>query len=138
MANPLSVERKGERKRRSGALVVAVVITALTGLLLVGLAVSVMAQGHGHFSLGVGLALLMYGALVTGIAWLGWLRHPFGYGPIMAVNVLHGCVIASTAMGSQAWWLWFGLVPVVVAILCLLVPEVRTEFGRGPRRHQPD
>lgn len=128
--NHVSEERTG----RPGPLLAAVVITALSGLLLVGLAAVVMAQGHGHFSLGVGLSLLMYGALVGGIAWLGWRTHPLAYGPMMAVNVLHGCVIASTALGSQAWWLWLGLVPVVAAILCLLNSEVRQKFGRGARR----
>ena len=102
--------------------------------MLVGLAVAVMGQGHGRFSLGVGLSLLMYGALVGGISVLAWRRHQLAYGPIVAVNVLHGLVIASTASGSQVWWLWFGLVPVVVAIACLLLPRVRAELGRGGQR----
>lgn len=127
MPRGLSAERTGP----SRPLIVAVVITGLTALLLIGLAISVMAQGNGDFSLGVGLSLLMYGLLVAGVTVLGARRSTLGYGPIVGVNVLHGCVIASTAMGSQAWWLWFGLVPVVAAILCLLLPDVRVEFGRG-------
>lgn len=129
MSRGLSAERTGH----SSPLTVAVVLTGLAALLLVGLAVTVMGQGHGRFSLGVGLSLLLYGALVAGIALLAWLKHPLGYGPIVAVNVLHGCVIASTALGSQAWWLWLGLIPVVVAVGCLLLPDVRAELGRGGR-----
>ncbi|MGD8213540.1 hypothetical protein [Aestuariimicrobium sp. Y1814] len=112
----------------------ALAITALTAALLVALAVFVMAQGHGRFSLGVGAALLGYGALVAAIAWLGWKRHPLGYGPLVGVTLLHGCVVASTAWGSQAWWLWFGLLPALVAIVCLLAPVVREEFGRTGAR----
>ncbi|MGD7731788.1 hypothetical protein ACQCX5_02360 [Propionibacteriaceae bacterium G57] len=106
---------------------------ALQALVLVALGVSVMAQGHGRFSVGVGAALLVYGVAVAGIAWLGWKKHPLAFGPMMGANVLHAMVIASTANGSKALWLWFGLIPVVASIVALLWPSTRAEFGRGPQ-----
>lgn len=128
----------GERTGRSKPLTVAVVITGLTTLVLAGLGVSVMAQQHGRFSAGVGLALLLYGLLVGVVAWLAWQRHSLGYGPMVAFNVLHGFVIGSTANGSHAWWLWFGLVPVAIAVVCMLMPVTRAEFGRLGSRPTQD
>ena len=123
----LSVERTG----RSGPLLVAVAITAVTSLVLAGLGFSALLQQHGRFSVGVGVALLLYGLMVGLVAWLGWRKQPLAYGPLVALSVLHGMVIASTANGSSVWWLWLGLIPVAAAVVCLLLPVVRTEFGRS-------
>ena len=112
-------------------LTIAVWLVALAGLLLIGVGVASILQFEGRFSLGVGVMLVIYGLGVLGAAWLGRHQHILAFGAMTSVTVLHGLVIASTANGSHAWWLWPFLVPVAVTFVCLMWPSTRRALGRA-------
>ena len=97
-----------------------------------GVGVGVIAQMHGRFSIGVGSMLVLYGLLVTAIAWMGWKRHPLAFGLMVSATVLHILVVGSTANGSKVWWLWLVEIPLVATIVCLMVPSTRRLLGHGP------
>lgn len=120
------------------ALRLAVGLIAVAGLALVAVGVVSVLQFHGRFSLGIGAMLLIYGASVIGVAWLGRRHHPLAYGAMTFVTILHGFVIGSTAYGSRAWWLWLLLVPVVFTIGCLIHPDTRRTLGHYTERDLTD
>lgn len=115
-------------------LLVAVVLVGLVGAAITLVGVASILQFHGRFSLGVGAMLVLYGLMVLAAAWLGRGRHPLAFGAMTTVSLLHATVIASTANGSDAWWLWPFLVPVIVTLVCLMLPSSREALGRYGRR----
>ena len=114
-------------------LQLAVLLVGLAGAGLTAVGLGAMLQFHGRFSLGVGLMLVLYGLGVMAAAWLGYKRHLLAFGAMVSVTLLHIAVVASTARGSRATWLWWFEIPLVVTLVCLLVPSSLRALGRLPR-----
>ncbi|MFZ0531057.1 MAG: hypothetical protein WAL91_11050, partial [Propionicimonas sp.] len=92
------------RQQRPLGLVVAVAGSGVVGLALIGLAVASLASGHGDFSGGVGVALLVYGALILAAAWALWRGSVLGRGPVVATGLLN--LIAAISFTATAPWAW--------------------------------
>lgn len=80
--------------------------TASVGVAVLGVAIgSILARGV-LFSIGVGILLTLYAALVLTIAWFGWRRPGLATGLVVATNALHLLVGINLAQsGGWAWWL---------------------------------
>lgn len=109
---------------------VAVLGMAVVLVALLVVVVGVLAQGHGRFSLGIGVMLAIYAASMAVAAWAGWRVHRLAYGAMMGLSVVNAFVVASTANSSHALWLWPLLLPVLVTIGALLTRSARAAFGR--------
>lgn len=118
-----------EPGRRPWSLVIAAAATLLVGIALIAVAVAVMVTRMALFSLGVGVMLLIYGALVVLIGWAAWRRARLAFGPLVAGALLHLLVTLNLARGSLAP-LFFGLAVVPLATLvCAFLPDTRRALG---------
>jgi hypothetical protein len=84
-------------------------MVAATGSLLVGLALIVLAAaslaaGHGGFSGGVGIALVVYGVAMVGGAIALWKGSILGRGPVIAMALLN--LVAGYTFTASAPWVW--------------------------------
>ncbi len=68
---------------------VAAAGSLLVGLALIALAAASLAAGHGSFSGGVGIALVVYGVAMAGGAFALWQGSIFGRGPVVAMALLN-------------------------------------------------
>ena len=84
------------------------------GLALIALAAASLAAGHGSFSGGVGIALVLYGLAMAGGAFALWRGSIFGRGPVVAMALLN--VVAGYTFTGAAPWVWL-LVAVSAATL---------------------
>lgn len=84
----LAVVPHPDSQRPVGA-VVAAAGSLVTGLALIGLAGAALSAGHGEFSGGVAVALIVYGAAMVAGAWGLWQLSVFGRGPIVAMALFN-------------------------------------------------
>lgn len=104
--------------------------SVLIGLLLVGLSVAALAVGHGEFSGGVGVALLVYASvmIVAGVA-LGRGRL-LGRGPVIATALLN--VVVAWSFTGTAPWAWLVVaICAMTAVAAALPATSRTLRGPG-------
>jgi hypothetical protein len=85
-------------------LVVAAAGSLLVGLALIGLAAASLAAGHGSFSGGVGIALIVYGVAMVAGAFALWKRSILGRGPVIAMALLN--LVAGYTFTASAPWVW--------------------------------
>ena len=84
-------------------LTVAAVTTILFGLFFLGMAGLSLASGHGAFSGGVALALVLWGLLVGGVG-VALLRGArWAMGPVVAAALLHVFSFAQFATDGSAF-----------------------------------
>jgi hypothetical protein len=114
-------------------LVVAVVGAGLAGLALIALAVASLASNHGSFSGGVGIALVVYGAMMILAGWALWRRSLFGRGPVVALSLLN--VAAGYTFTPSAPWVWVGVVVSAVTAVAAALPATSRALRLRP--HQP-
>ena len=110
----------GTAPERPLPLVVAVVGAALAGVALVVLAIASLAAGHGSFSGGVGVVLLVYGAAMLAAAWGLWRRSLFGRGPVVAFSLLN--LAAGVTFTGSSGWLWLGVAVSAVTAVAAALP----------------
>ncbi|MCA0294923.1 MAG: hypothetical protein LCH96_06345 [Actinobacteria bacterium] len=105
---------------RPAALVVAVVGAGVSALAVLVLAVVALFSGHGTFSGGVGVALLVYGALLLVSTWGLWSLSLFGRGPVLALSLLN--VAAAWTFTGSAPWMWAAVVVCAVTAVAAALP----------------
>jgi hypothetical protein len=84
--------------------VVAATGSLLVGLALIALAVASLAAGHGGFSGGVGIALIVYGVAMGAGAFALWKGSVLGRGPVIAMALLN--LVAGYTFTASAPWVW--------------------------------
>ena len=111
----------------------AVVMTALTGFIILGAGVWSLISHTQALGLSVGIVLLIYGLIIMSVALLAWMRQPVAWGLLVAVSLLNACTAASflqTESSGQWWlalsWLIFAIATGVFSIL----PQTRAALQR--------
>lgn len=99
---------------------VAVVGGAISALAVLVLAVVSLVSGHGSFSGGVGVALLVYGAVLLVSTWALWRLSVFGRGPVLALSLLN--VAAAWTFTESAPWMWAAVVVGAVTAVAAALP----------------
>jgi hypothetical protein len=104
----------------------------LVGVLLVGLAGASLAAGHGGFSGGVGVALVVYGlAMVAGAVAL-WRLSILGRGPVVAMGLLN--LIAGYTFTATAPWVWLLVAVSAVTVVAAALPSTSRALRLGRLR----
>lgn len=80
---------------------VATGATALFAAVFLIVGIASLLTNNGLFSAGIAAMLLMYGALLTAIAWGCWRGNRWANGAVVASNLLHLLVSISMARGSH-------------------------------------
>jgi hypothetical protein len=101
--------------------VVAAAGSLLVGLALIALAVASLAAGHGGFSGGVGIALIVYGVAMAGGALALWRGNIFGRGPVVALALLN--VVAGYTFTESAPWVWLLVAVSAVTVVGASLPS---------------
>jgi hypothetical protein len=102
-------------------LLVAAIGSVLVGLLLIGLATASLAAGHGGFSGGVGVALIVYGVGMIAGGWALWRGSIFGRGPVVATALLN--LVAGYSFTATAPWVWLLVVVSAVTVVAAALPS---------------
>jgi hypothetical protein len=102
-------------------LLVAAIGSVLVGLLLIGLATASLAAGHGGFSGGVGVALIVYGVGMIAGGWGLWHGSIFGRGPVVATALLN--LVAGYSFTATAPWVWLLVVVSAVTVVAAALPS---------------
>lgn len=100
---------------------VAATGSALVGLLLIGLAVASLAAGHGGFSGGVGVALIVYGLGMIASGWALWRLNILGRGPVVATAMVN--LVAGYTFTSTAPWVWALVVVSAITVVAVALPS---------------
>jgi len=106
---------------RPAGLLVAAGGSLLVGVLLIGLAVAALAVGHGAFSGGVGVALIVYGvAMIAGAVAL-WRGSIFGRGPVIALALIN--LVAAYTFTDSAPWVWLLVAISGITVVAAALPS---------------
>ncbi|GAA4900235.1 hypothetical protein GCM10025789_18280 [Tessaracoccus lubricantis] len=114
---------------RRPLLAVPVILTALTGLGILGVAVGALVANPERFGVGVALMLTIYGAALIAIAWLVARGQRWALGLIVASSLLHAMVVYSL-MGTDDRAQFIGTLVVAPFVLATVVTSV-VAVGRG-------
>ena len=116
-------------RRRPPALVVAATGSLLVGLALIGLAAASLAAGHGGFSGGVGIALVVYGLAMVGGAFALWKGSILGRGPVIAMALLN--VVVGYTFTASAPWAWLLVVVSAATVVGAALPSTSSRLRLG-------
>ncbi len=108
--------------------------SALVGLLLIGLAVASLAAGHGGFSGGVGVALIVYGLAMIASGWALWRLNILGRGPVVATALVN--LVAGYTFTATAPWVWSVVLVSAITVVAVALPA--TSRALHWRRVTPD
>jgi len=101
--------------------VVAVTGSLLVGIALIALAAASLAAGHGAFSGGVGIALIVYGVAMAGGAFALWKGSIFGRGPVVAMALLN--LVAGYTFTESAPWVWLIVAVSAATLVAAALPS---------------
>ena len=90
--------RHAERVRnllRHPILAVCVLLTAVAGFAVLGVAVATLVANHQLFGIGIAVILALYGASLVAFAWFTAKGHSWSLGLIVASSLLHLMVVYS-------------------------------------------
>lgn len=126
MSNP---ERRAPAPRPV-PLSVAAGLTGLFSLVTIVLGIGSILQFHGRFSAGVGIMLLMYGALLGWIAYAAWRRKFYVRGALLASALLNlGVAVSSLSSNVPLWSVITVLSAVIVG--CAVLPSTTQALRRS-------
>ena len=108
---------------------VATAGSLLVGLALIGLAAASLAAGHGNFSGGVGIALIVYGLGMVGSAYALWRGSILGRGPIVAMALLN--LVAGYTFTPSAPWVWLLVVVSAATLVAAALPSTSRNLRVG-------
>ncbi len=100
---------------------VAAAGSLLVGVALIALAVASLAAGHGGFSGGVGIALIVYGVAMGASAFALWKGSIFGRGPVVAMALLN--LVAGYTFTASAPWVWLLVAVSAATVVCAALPS---------------
>jgi hypothetical protein len=109
------------KRERPPGLLVAVTGSLLVGVALIVLAAASLAAGHGGFSGGVGIALIVYGVAMVGSAVALWKGSILGRGPVIAMALLN--VAAGYTFTASAPWVWLLVAVSVATVVAAALPS---------------
>jgi len=117
--------------------VVAAAGSLLVGIALIALAAASLSVGHGSFSGGVGIALIIYGLAMGGSAYALWRGSILGRGPIVAMALLN--LVAGYTFTESAPWVWLIVAVSAATVVAAALPGTsralhlrRVSSGDGP------
>ncbi len=87
---------------RRPLLAICVILTALTGLAVLGVAVGTVIANSQLFGIGVAAVLVLYGASLMAFAWFTAKGHSWALGLIVGSSLLHLMVVYSLLTSSDA------------------------------------
>lgn len=110
-------------------LTVASGLTVALAAFFVVMAVLALTAGHGAFSGGVGVALIVW-AVLTGAAgvWL-WRGSGWARGPVVFAGLLH--TFAFGQFVPTAPWAALGAAAGLLSVVCAVLPSTREALSRG-------
>ncbi|MHB1007801.1 MAG: hypothetical protein ACYC1E_00915 [Propionibacteriaceae bacterium] len=132
----MSLSERREPVRRTVPLTIAAVLTALFALAVIGVAVASALQPHGQFSLGVGIMLSLYGALLAWVAWTTWRQRFYVRGALVGSALLNLAVAVSSFGSNVTLWSVVALLSAVIAV-CGVLPSTSRALTRA-RGDGPD
>jgi hypothetical protein len=118
----MSLPERRLPRRRPLPLTVAAVLTGLFAVAVVGVAIGSAVQPHGQFSLGVGVMLLLYGALLGWVAWTTWRQRFYLRGALVGSALLNLAVAVSSFASNVALWSVVAVLSAVIAV-CGVLPS---------------
>lgn len=114
----------------------AITLTALTALAVVVIGIaSILARPGEVFSLGVGLMLVLYGAIMFGIAWAAFRRHSWAWGLLVAAALLNAFAFGSfldTNDTGQRVMAGVALAVTVATVISGILPSTRLAMQGEP------
>ena len=102
-------------------LVVAAAGSLVVGLALIALAAASLAAGHGGFSGGVGIALILYGLAMAAGAFALWRGSILGRGPVIATALLN--LAAGYTFTGTAPWVWLLVAVSAATVVAAALPS---------------
>jgi hypothetical protein len=108
-------------RRRPPGLVVAATGAVLVGIALIALSAASLSAGHGGFSGGVGIALIVYGVGMVGGAFALWKGSIFGRGPVIAMALLNW--VAGYTFTESAPWVWLIVAVSAATVVAAALPS---------------
>ncbi|MBB1483473.1 hypothetical protein H5392_06315 [Tessaracoccus sp. MC1865] len=114
---------------RRPLLAIPVILTALTGLAILGVAVGTLVANSRMFGIGVAAMLSVYGIALIAFAWLVVRGQRWALGLIVASSLLHAMVVYSL-LGTDDRAQFIGALAVAPFILATVVTSV-VAVGRG-------
>ena len=114
---------------RTPGLVVAAAGSLLVGLALIALAAASLAAGHGGFSGGVGIALIVYGLAMAGGAFALWRGSILGRGPVIAMALLN--LAAGYTFTATAPWVWLMVAVSAATVVAAALPSTSRALHQG-------
>ena len=118
----------GKSRLRPWSYGAAVVLTALTGVIVVGAAIWALLSHSQALGLSVGIVMLIYGAIILGVAWLAFLRQPLAWGLLVAVSLVNAFTAGSFIQTESQGQFWLALVWLIFAVItgiCSILPTTR-------------
>jgi hypothetical protein len=111
-------------------LAVAAILTGVFALVVVGLGIGSAVQSHGRFSIGVGVMLVLYAALLGWIAIAAWRQRFYIRGALVGSALLNLAVALSSLSSNIPLW---SVVAVLSAIIagCGVLPSTAHALKRS-------
>ncbi len=126
----MSVPERRHPVSRPIPLTVAAILTGVFALVVVGLAVGSAVQAHGRFSIGVGVMLLLYGALLGWIAATTWRQRFYIRGALVGSALLNLAVAVSSLPSNVPLWSVVAVLSAVIAV-CGVLPSTTRALRRS-------
>jgi len=126
----MSVPERRQPTVRPLPLAVAAVLTGVFALVVVGLAIGSAVQSHGRFSIGVGVMLLLYGALLAWIAIAAWRLRFYIRGALVGSALLNLAVALSSWSSNIPVWSAVAVLSAVIAG-CGVLPSTTLALKRA-------
>jgi hypothetical protein len=130
----MSASERRQPMPRPVPLTVAAALTGLFALVAIGLGIGSSVQSHGQFSIGVGVMLLLYGALLGWIAVTTWRQRFYIRGALVGSALLNLAVAVSSLSSNIPLWSTVGVLSAVIAG-CGVLPStgIAMKRARGDR-----
>ncbi len=126
----MSVPERRHPATRPVPLSVAAVLTGVFALVVVALGIGSSVQSHGRFSIGVGIMLLLYGALLGWIAWTTWRQRFYIRGALVGSALLDLAVAVSSLSSNVALWSIVAALNAVI-VVCGVLPSTGLALKRA-------
>lgn len=126
----MSVSERRAPVARPVPLGVAAALTGLFALVTIVLGVGSALQFHGRFSAGVGIMLVMYGAMLGWIAYAAWRQRFYIRGALLASALLNLGVAVSSLSSNVPLWSLITLLSAVI-VVCAVLPSTSQALRRS-------
>ena len=126
----MSVPERRQPAPRPVPLTVAAVLTGVFAVVVIGLGIGSSVQSHGRFSIGVGIMLLLYGALLGWIAFTTWRQRFYIRGALVGSALLNLAVAVSSLSSNVALWSVVAVLSAVIAG-CGVLPSTTFALKRA-------